>query len=284
VEVRLRPFSRADAEACGAICYEAFRQIAEAHGSVPTFASGAVAAAFIAASAGPGFYGVVAELDGRLVGSCFVDERSVISAIGPITVDPVAQNRTIGRQLMRHVMDRAEAKGVVGVRLVQAAYHNRSLSLYTKLGFAAREPLSAIAGDAIDVAFPGYTVRDATEADAGACKGLCFKVHGFDRGDEVMDAIGRGGAFVVERGGRITGYATGFSYAGHAVAAANDDLKALIGSGRVQPGVKFLVPTRNYELFRWCLDQGFRVLEPMTLMSIGLYNEPAGAFLPSVSY
>jgi len=25
-------------------------------------------------------------------------------------------------------------------------------------------------------------------------------------------------------------------------------------------------------------------VEPMTLMSLGLYNEPAGAFLPSISF
>jgi hypothetical protein len=41
---------------------------------------------------------------------------------------------------------------------------------------------------------------------------------------------------------------------------------------------------RNWELFRWCLDNGLRVVEPMTLMSVGLYNEPVGAFLPSVLY
>jgi hypothetical protein len=32
------------------------------------------------------------------------------------------------------------------------------------------------------------------------------------------------------------------------------------------------------------LLNGLRVVQPMTLMSTGLYNEPAGAFLPSVIY
>ena len=49
-------------------------------------------------------------------------------------------------------------------------------------------------------------------------------------------------------------------------------------------GPGFLVPTRNYELFRWCLDQGLRLAIQMTLMTIGLYNDPAGAYLPSVLY
>ena len=48
------------------------------------------------------------------------------------------------------------------------------------------------------------------------------------------------------------------------------------------PGI--LVPTRNAGLFRWCLFNGLRVVEPMTLMTTGLYNEPAGAFLPSVLF
>jgi len=45
-----------------------------------------------------------------------------------------------------------------------------------------------------------------------------------------------------------------------------------------------LLPTRNGELMRWCLDHGLRVVQPMTLMSLGMYNEPRGAFMPSILY
>jgi len=45
-----------------------------------------------------------------------------------------------------------------GVRLVQATYHNRSLSLYARLGFLAREPLSTMQGAPLVVQIPGYTV------------------------------------------------------------------------------------------------------------------------------
>ena len=34
----------------------------------------------------------------------------------------------------------------------------------------------------------------------------------------------------------------------------------------------------------WCLANGFRLVMQMTLMTIGFYNEPAGAYLPSVLY
>jgi hypothetical protein len=65
---------------------------------------------------------------------------------------------------------------------------------------------------------------------------------------------------------------------------SNDDLKALIGAAPTFAGLVLLLPTRNTELFRWCLEQGLRVVQPMTLMSLGLYNEPSGAFLPSIIF
>jgi hypothetical protein len=36
----------------------------------------------------PGFYCVVAESEGRIVGSNCLDERSAIAGVGPITVEP----------------------------------------------------------------------------------------------------------------------------------------------------------------------------------------------------
>jgi hypothetical protein len=131
---------------------------------------------------------------------------------------------------------------------------------------------------------PGYTVRSATEGDLDACNQVCLRVHGHDRSGEVLDAIKQGTATAVEHGSRITGYATLIGFFGHAVGETNEDLKALIGAATEFPGPGFLVPTRNGELFRWCLEHGLRVVEPMTLMSFGLYNEPAGAFLASVLY
>jgi hypothetical protein len=57
-----------------------------------------------------------------------------------------------------------------------------------------------------------------------------FRIHGHDRGSEVLEAIGRGTANVVEHIGRITGYTTGVGFFGHAVGESNEDLKALIGA------------------------------------------------------
>ena len=98
------------------------------------------------------------------------------------------------------------------------------------------------------------------------------------------DAVGAGAATVVERAGRITGYATRIAYFAHAVADTNDDLQALIAAAKAFEGPGFIVPSRNAELMRWCLGKGLRMTQPLTLMTMGLYNEPAGAYLPSILY
>jgi hypothetical protein len=232
----------------------------------------------------PGFYAVVAEQDSKIVGSNFLDERNAISGVGPISVDPTVQNQTIGRQLMRAVMERSAQRGFAGIRLVQAAYHNRSLCLYTKLGFDTRETLSKMFGPPLNLKFAGYEVRPATEQDLEACNQLCHRVHGHDRSGELRDAIKQGSAKVVEHLGRVTGYATDIAFFAHAVGETNQEIKALIAAASEIGGGGFLLPTRNGELFRWCLENGLRLVHQMTLMTIGLYNEPAGAYLPSVLY
>src|SRR5215210_7213544 len=154
-------------------------------------------------------YSVVAEVDGRVVGSNFLWENGTIAGVGPITIDRAAQNVAVGRRLMEDVLRRAEERNIAGVRLVQAAYHNRSLSLYTKLGFDVREPLACVQGTPPRHAVPaGYAVRPADERDVPACNDLTRRVHGVDRGLEVLDAVRRETASVVEFDGRITGYAT----------------------------------------------------------------------------
>ncbi|MDQ4101617.1 MAG: GNAT family N-acetyltransferase [Thermoproteota archaeon] len=285
MNTKLRVGTLEDAPQCGDICYRAFKTISGEHNFPPDFTSSEVSTAFLSELlTHPRIYGVVAELDGRIVGSNFVDERSIIAGIGPITVDPDVQNRAVGRELMQHVMDRVSKRHFPGVRLVQAAYHNRSLSLYTKLGFAAREPLSTIQGNPIAEEIPGYIVREANLGDLSSCNQVCMRVHGHDRGGELQDAIKRGTALVVEHNGRITGYSTAIGFLGHSVGETNEELKALIGAAGEFLGPGFLLPTRNAELFRWCLEHGLRLVQPMTLMSTGLYNDPAGSFLASVLY
>src|SRR3984893_6548610 len=249
MKINLRRGTIEDAAACGHIEFEAFKSISSEH-NFPWDSSLETATRIITMMlSSPGFYSVVAEMDGRVVGSNFLDERTPVAGIGPITVDPAVQNQTVGRQLMLAVMERAAERKFAGVRLVQAAYHNRSLCLYTKLGFDTREPLSKINGTPIGKRIPGYDVRPATQADLSACDSLCVRVHGHDRGGELRDAGKVRTAKVVEHLGRITGYASDIGFFSHAVGETNQDIIALIASASdFSSNGGILVPTRNGEL------------------------------------
>lgn len=281
----LRPPEPADAAPAGAICYTAFKTIAERHGFPADFPSVEVATGLIGHLIGrPDVHAVMAEIDGRVVGSNFLWLDRDVGGVGPITIDPAVQNHGVGRRLMQAVLDHAQAHGIVRVRLVQAAYHGRSLSLYTRLGFDAREPLSVLQGAPLSLRVDGHPVRPMTVADLEAGNALCRRLQGIERPGELKAAIAQGTAMLVERGGQLTAYTTGVSFFGHTVAATTQDLQALIGAAPAFPGVGFFVPTRNAVLLRWCLDHGLRIVQPMTLMSIGPYDDPHGAFLPSILY
>jgi hypothetical protein len=173
---------------------------------------------------------------------------------------------------------------VAGVRLLTAAHHGCSLSLYASLGFDVREPIACMQEPPIAAEIPGCHVRPAVEADLEACNRLCERVHGHDRSGELADAIGQGTAVVVERAGRISGYATAMAFFGHAVDETTDDVKALIATAPAFDGLGNLVPQRNSELFSWCLLNRLRVVQVMTLASVGPYSDPAGAYLPAILY
>jgi GNAT superfamily N-acetyltransferase len=274
-----------DWQECGRICYEAFATVAARHGFPPDFPTVAAAAEPIRYLIDhPRIYGVVAECDGRILGSNFLDERSTIAGLGPISVDPAAQDRGVGRALMTAVLDRAVERRTPGVRLIQIAYHNRSLSLYAKLGFDIRGSFAAMYGEPLGITMPGYAVRTATSDDEATCNALCIRVHGHDRAGEVREAIADGKANVVERLGRITGYTTGITYFTHSVAETTDDLEALIGAAADFGTPGYLVPLANTQLFRWSLAHDLRVFFVVNMMTLGIYQEPAGAFMPSVGY
>jgi predicted N-acetyltransferase YhbS len=87
---------------------------------------------------------VVAESEGPIIGSNFLDERDPIRGLGPVTVNPQVQVRGIGRRLMEAVLERA--RGAVHLRLVQDSFNMLSIYLYASFGFEVKEPLLLMRG------------------------------------------------------------------------------------------------------------------------------------------
>jgi len=287
VNITIRPAVAADSEACGRIIYEAFKEIADRHGFPPHFTTVELAIQRAHHCINhSSIYGVVAESEGRIIGSNFLDERDPIRGLGPVTVNLSVQVRGVGRRLMEAVLERAG--GAIGVRLVQDSFNMLSLSLYVSLGFEVKEPLLLMRGNLKNSPFPGVEVRSLESGDLSECAALCKKVHGFDRRHKLEDALKALSPLVAARGGRIRAYALALHRwpLNHAVAEAEEDLEALLlgAAAMNSEPLSFLLPVRKASFFRWCLSQGFRAVMPMTLMAMGKYQDPNGCYFPSVLY
>jgi GNAT superfamily N-acetyltransferase len=285
--VELREIREADRDDCARIVYEAFKAIADRHGFPPDFDSAQAAGQLIQAWLGhPDVWGVVAERDGRVIGSNFLEMRTPVAGVGPITVDPGEQSGGVGRRLMEAVLDRGGDKPI---RLVQDSFNPASLSLYARLGFEVKEPLVRIHGEAASDDAHRLEVRPFEARDLEACTQLCRAVHGFERSGELRE-VERSPLqpFVGVRDGRIVAYATSIAFwpLAHGVAETREDLIALLVAAQRSGGdpIDILLPIRDAELFRWALGAGLRVVKPMNLMALHGYREPAGAWFPSVLF
>ena len=245
-QVTLREVRPEDAEACARILFDAFGGIHDHHRFPRDFPSMEAATGMLAAwIPNPAVWGVVAEADGRIVGSNFLDERDPIAGVGPITVDPNGQNKGVGRKLMEAVIERGA--NAPGIRLLQDGFHMRSLSLYSSLGFDVTASCVVMSG-----APQGHAqrveVRPLTEDDLEECAALCEKVHGFPRTRALRDSLQAFAPYVAVRDGRIVAYATTLNFwpMAHGVAETGDDMKGLLlGAGEaIGEPVSLLVPLR----------------------------------------
>jgi GNAT superfamily N-acetyltransferase len=285
---KLRPPTPADVDVVAKIIFDAFVSIADKHNFPRDFVPEGAAGLAEAWINHPRVWGVLAERDGRVIGCNFLDQRNVVPGVGPICIDPAAQGSGVGRRLMQAVIERGREIGASSIRLVQDAFNTASMSLYTSLGFDPIEPLALMRGAVAGDVATSATVRPMTQADLTECADLCRQVHGFDRAAELNDALKRFRPFVLVREERIRAYASAptFWIMNHAVAEREQDLCELLGgaSRQIDQPLSLLVPIRSASLFRWCLARGLRVVKPMTLMAMGDYQPPRGAWYPSVEY
>lgn len=283
----LRAVRPGDGDAIAHILHEAFAAIHDRHRFPRDFPTLDDAAELTSAFLGrPRIWGVVAERDGRVIGSNFLDERGPVMGVGPITVAPGEQTLGVGRGLMQAVIDRGA--GAQGIRLLQDAFNVRSLGLYASLGFEVRDPVVVMGGRLAAGPGPGVDVRPLEEGDLAECAALHHAIHGHDRSAELRDALRTPvlEPYVAVRRGRIVAYATGTTSfaAAHGAGRTDEDLFAVIAGAleATDKPASFLLPTRRTALFRACLGAGLRVVKPMTYMTLGHYREPAGSWFPSV--
>ena len=288
MDLIIRSIRQADAETCGKIGFQAHKAISSTHGYPSEQPSLEFAVGMIKTLlANPNSWGALAERDGKILGSIFFHTfpPSPVAAIGPLTVDPSAEGG-VGRTLMEAALMEARKRDYDQVRLVQSPSHLRSFVLYTKCGFTLREPLFLMHGNPVpSILGKEHDVRAAGSEDISACNEICISVHGFSREIELRQAIDQRVAIVnIDNTGSITGYAAGIGFFGHAVAKTNEVLKALVANASAILGPGFFVPGRNFDLLRWLLDAGFRIVWPANLMTVGNYQDPIAPFLPSIAY
>lgn len=286
--LRIRSIEQVDVEMCGKIGFQAHKAISSAHGYPSEQPSFEFAVGMIKTLlANPNSWGALAERDGKILGSIFFHlfPPSPVAAIGPLTVDPSAKGG-VGRALMEAALVEVRKRDYDQVRLVQSPSHLRSLVLYTKCGFTLREPLFLMHGNlGLSALEKKHDVRAARSEDISACNEICISVHGFSREMELRQAIDQRVAIVnIDNTCGITGYAAGIGFFGHAVAKTNEVLKALVANASAILGPGFFVPGRNFDLLRWLLDAGFRIVWPANLMTVGNYQDPIAPFLPSIAY
>src|SRR5262245_6379377 len=160
-----------DASQCGVICFKSFKGLADRHGFEPDFSPVGLCFRLCAMCfVHPGFHGVVAARDASIMGGNFLDERSQVRGICPVSVDAAAQSAGVAAS--RDTCSTELRSMLTRMLLVQRGYNNQSLCLYITLGFVVREPLSLLGGLPIHLSISGYAVRPATRSGFEPCNRL----------------------------------------------------------------------------------------------------------------
>jgi len=277
------------------ICFEAFKGISDAHHFPYDIPSVEVAGMLVGAiMARPDFYGVVAvETSGagrpEILGFNFVQTSDAVGGVGPLCVDPRRQSRGVGKLLMRHINDWSLKNHGPMMRLMQDTFNTTSLSLYTSLGYTVQEPVVLMS--VAPAAAADATVRPLTGGDLDAAGALCEAIYKVSRRNELAGMIAGGPQMGSVPQGRFVGgtmvahLIPGFF--GYCVARTNGDFLDMVQqAARTSPPPlhKVFVPARNGELFRGALGRGFKTIKMMSLMTMGPYESPTGAWAPSVTY
>ncbi|MCW1885393.1 GNAT family N-acetyltransferase [Luteolibacter flavescens] len=282
--LELLPATAAAIPRLSVICHEAFSALHDRCGverDIPAPEVGEMIIGQVAQR--PDYTGVMAVLDGEIVGSNFLFFGDEVGGVGPITVDPKVQSKGIGRALMQWAIDEARRREIRQVRLFQEAINITSFSLYTALGFDWRD--TGVLMQATPAGEEDPDVRAITADDLPAIADLSRRSFGFSREVDAGQLIAwQVPGFVKLRGGKPVAYLFGTLF-GHAGAETEEDLLALAAQAARHlppPVAKFICPMSRPGLYRKALATGHRTGKLLSYMSLGGYTPPPGAHFPSI--
>ncbi len=275
--ITVRPATSTDRSATAEVIYYAFHQLDERH-DIPAYMNSMEDAEIVASHLYgiPKIYGFVAEDAGQVIGIGFLHDLGEVGmGISPLAVSPNAQARGAGQAILDCMIEYA---GGASIRLLQDAFNNGTLALYSRYGFVVREQFTCVKGSPVASRTALTITRDTDPA--GTAKLFHRNIMGFNRPSFPRRPL------MAYRGLSLAGFiAPGTEYP-YAAADNETTLIALIAEMATVMGapITVAIPASHSQTLRWMLDRGGRVIRSMNLMVRGPYSHPSGAYLTSGSY
>jgi GNAT superfamily N-acetyltransferase len=224
-----------------------------------------------------------AEEDGEIVGSAFAWACGDLWFLAELFVSPERQSKGIGNELLRRMLDHADASGATCKALLTFTFNRTSQALYIRHGMFPRCPVYMFGGapDAVVARLLPNRLRTASIQNTDAHRALLAgidtsalgvsreKHHRYLAGDATMKG------FLLYAGDACAGYAyvNGFGHvgpvavaAGQAVAPAFATALAL-AAGMGAPQVSAFIPGASEAALTVATAAGMRINFPMLLMS-----------------
>lgn len=234
---------------------------------------------------------LVAEVEGKIAGSCFYHPRETHVSLGIMNVSSGAGGRGVAGMLLGEVVKRADGKPV---RLVSSAMNLDSYSLYTRAGFrpaAVYQDMYFPKGRGLPSA--NGQVRRAQSGDVDALvtleDGLCGIRRRKDFEFFIRNESGLWNGFVFERDGEIEGFLFSVNHPGSRMLGpggmkSTELALELIAAGLEEFGEEapiFLVPARESELVSALYAAGARNCELHLSQVLGDAREAKGILMPT---